>query len=306
MELPHDVQPDGAAELLFLTTDDQRLFATSQFVTDHIFNDERNLVLRNVTYAAAEGGCFTLVDQTSHPTPQCPMPDPAWMVCVKRADGVGARTFHDYLRELLAPAWADTPDVLRLRLTLLEPYDERREVTVADGGTDTYLHATHSPRRGARALPVELPAVPRQGGGAPQRRVRAGRDHGPGGVHQGRGGRVPGHGRRSGHGGGGVRDFRYNLVIGEEVQAAAVNAAGVSGAGRPGPCTLKPALRTSHSRARQRPYARHQRARFVAPTNMPLTQTGFAAGAADHRLRSDRTSPAQYGIPERVVSCQGL
>jgi alkylation response protein AidB-like acyl-CoA dehydrogenase len=29
------------------------------------------------------------------------------------------------------------------------------------------------------------------------------------------------------HGGGGVRDFRYNLVLGEEVQAAGVNAAGL-------------------------------------------------------------------------------
>jgi alkylation response protein AidB-like acyl-CoA dehydrogenase len=29
------------------------------------------------------------------------------------------------------------------------------------------------------------------------------------------------------HGGGGVRDFRYNLVVGEEIQAAAVNAAGL-------------------------------------------------------------------------------
>jgi hypothetical protein len=41
------------------------------------------------------------------------------------------------------------------------------------------------------------------------------------------------------------------------------------------PCTLKPALRISHSRTRQRPYARRRRAASTCPRTRPLTQTGF-------------------------------
>jgi hypothetical protein len=40
------------------------------------------------------------------------------------------------------------------------------------------------------------------------------------------------------------------------------------------PCTLKPALRISHSRTQQRPYARRRRAASPRPRTRPLTQTG--------------------------------
>ena len=59
-------------------------------------------------------------------------------------------------------------------------------------------------------------------------RVGGRRDRRPDAVHRGRRPRLPRHGRaRASYGGGGVDDFRYNLVIAEEVQRGGVNAAGL-------------------------------------------------------------------------------
>lgn len=124
MGLPLDQQPQGSAELLFLTPEDQASFGTSPLVTEYVFNDERNLVRRNVTYAVSEGNCRTLIDQTGCPTPQGGMPNPGWMVCLQRAHGVDDESFREYLREQLALAWGQLPGVRRVRLSLLEPYDE--------------------------------------------------------------------------------------------------------------------------------------------------------------------------------------
>ena len=55
----------------------------------------------------------------------------------------------------------------------------------------------------------------------------AARDRRPLAVRGGRRPRVPRHGRPRGFGGGGVDDFRYNLVIAEEVQRGGINAAGL-------------------------------------------------------------------------------
>jgi hypothetical protein len=58
------------------------------------------------------------------------------------------------------------------------------------------------------------------------------------------------------------------------------------------PCTLKPALRTSHSRTQQRRYAPRPRAASSRPRKLLLTQTGFAL---ERSRRPDVPSAASDG-----------
>jgi len=120
---PGPEQPNGLCELLFRSPEDERIFEESPFVADYIAADERNHLLRNVTYLTGEDGCRTLLDGSGRPQPQGAMPTPAWVVCLKRAEGVEAEAFGAYVRDQLAPAWAGAAAVVRVRWTLLEPYD---------------------------------------------------------------------------------------------------------------------------------------------------------------------------------------
>ena len=88
-------------------------------------------------------------------------------------------------------------------------------------------HAAHPLRRGPRAVPRLGAGLHRQGARAARRGVGAGRHRRPRGLRQGRARRGSSAWRcpRS-TAAGGVPDFRYNVVIAEEIQRAGVNAGG--------------------------------------------------------------------------------
>jgi hypothetical protein len=114
---------DGVAQMMFLTSDDLQTFGSHPFVTEHIFNDERNLVRRNATMPSAPGTARTLVDVTGESTPQGVPAHDTYAIMFQQAVDVDRRDFHSHIAETAAQ-WSTQSGVLRLRYTPLEPYDE--------------------------------------------------------------------------------------------------------------------------------------------------------------------------------------
>jgi hypothetical protein len=79
---------NGIPQMLFRTATDLQAFGSHPFVTERIFNDERNLARRNLTMPSAPGAARTLIDDTDNPT-----------------SGAGRRAV-----DLCRPASADPPD----------------------------------------------------------------------------------------------------------------------------------------------------------------------------------------------------
>lgn len=122
--LPEEEQPHGIAQILFLSKDDLLTFGSSELVTKYIHQDEQNLCDRNVTRSSIEGNAHTYRDRTKEATPNGEPAFPTFVLCIKQADGIEIEQFRQYLVERIVRPWSEQNEVMRLRLHLLEPYNE--------------------------------------------------------------------------------------------------------------------------------------------------------------------------------------
>ena len=117
-------QPNGIAQLLFVSENDRRRFGATPLVTKYIFEDERNLVRRNATLWSVGDNARTYVDRTGLAAPQGKATIPTWAICIQKPRGVDESAFRRQVTEGVTRFVATAEGILRLRLHLLDAYDE--------------------------------------------------------------------------------------------------------------------------------------------------------------------------------------
>lgn len=122
--LPDRDQPHGVAEMLFLTQDDRQTFGQNSLNTDYVFKDEQNLCDRNVTRSALGANAHTYVDRTRTSILNGEPPFPSFMLCIQPHYSLRSEQFRQQMIKQIADVWSQNATVLRLRLHLLEPYNE--------------------------------------------------------------------------------------------------------------------------------------------------------------------------------------
>lgn len=123
--LPDTDQPHGIAEMLFLTEADQQRFGQHPINTQFVLNDEKNLCDRNVTLSAIGNNAHTFVDRTNAPTPNGTPAFPSFLICLQPTKSIQLELFRQHLVEQIAKPWSQNAAIVRLRLHLLEPYNEK-------------------------------------------------------------------------------------------------------------------------------------------------------------------------------------
>src|SRR5690606_17283340 len=118
-------QPQGLGHALFRSESEMTTFAHHPIGREVIPNDARNFLGRIGSQLSSPGAGHTFVDRLGDPARQGPPPVPTFVLgFVARPPGAPAEEFHRYLVEQLARPWSEHPDVLRLRVEPLPPYDE--------------------------------------------------------------------------------------------------------------------------------------------------------------------------------------
>ncbi len=116
-------QPHGITEILFLSDEDRQACGTSELVTKYIHNDEQNLLERKATSSSSLGNARTYIDRTGEATPNGEPAFPSFVVCFKQQEGTNFEEFRHYLVERVVRPWSEQNSVMRLRLHLLEGYE---------------------------------------------------------------------------------------------------------------------------------------------------------------------------------------
>jgi hypothetical protein len=124
-DAPKAAQPQGLPHGLFLSEADLAAFGGNPLARQTIPNDAHNFIGRiGAQLSPPGGGGRTLVDRVNDPAMQGPPPVPTFVLCFVPADGVvSAEAFHRYLAEHVARPWSERPDVVRLRVEPLPPYE---------------------------------------------------------------------------------------------------------------------------------------------------------------------------------------
>jgi hypothetical protein len=147
-DAPDEAQPQGLPHGLFLSEADLAAFSRHPLPRGTIPDDAHHFLGRIGAQLSPPGGGRTLVDRLDGPVVQGPPPMPTFVVCFVPRAGTGVvaasvEEFHRYLTEHVARPWSGHPDVLRLRVEPLPPYE--RTAMASPGvphewpGDDTYL-----------------------------------------------------------------------------------------------------------------------------------------------------------------------
>ncbi|WP_017572087.1 hypothetical protein [Nocardiopsis halotolerans] len=122
-DAPVAAQPQGMPHGLFLSEADLAAFGGNPLARETIPNDAHNFLGRIGAQLSPPGG-RTLVDRVNDPAMQGRPPVPTFVLCfVPGAGVVSADAFHHYLTEHVARLWSEHPDVMRLRVEPLPPYE---------------------------------------------------------------------------------------------------------------------------------------------------------------------------------------
>lgn len=123
--LPKEDQPNGIAQLLFLSKEDVQTFGSHPFVTKHIFEDEQYLVERNATQWSSGKMTATSKDVMNEEQPQGPVKHSNFVMALRKRKDISTASFQQYIMNVLVPSWSEKDNVLRLRYHLLESYDDK-------------------------------------------------------------------------------------------------------------------------------------------------------------------------------------
>jgi hypothetical protein len=113
---------DGMNQMLFCTQHDVETLAHSDLVRQYVLHDEHNFARANATMWSAPREAVTLTDRTGSAAPQGRATEPSYAILFRRVESADAGAFKAYVLET-ARLWATAPEVLRLRVQILQPYD---------------------------------------------------------------------------------------------------------------------------------------------------------------------------------------
>lgn len=110
---------DGVPEPVFLTEADVARFAQAMAP---LVDDEVNIFEETIGYRALGANSRSFVDRLANPAPDFDEGVLRFLVFCKQSEAIGSDEFRAFMQDRLAPTWAHAPEVLKLRLHLLEPY----------------------------------------------------------------------------------------------------------------------------------------------------------------------------------------
>ncbi|WP_007023185.1 hypothetical protein [Saccharomonospora iraqiensis] len=123
-DVPTAAQPQGIPHGLFLSGADLTAFGDNPLPRQAIPDDAQTFLGRIGALLSPPHGGRTLVDRIDDPAVQGVVPAPTFALCFAPAPGVtSAEDFHHVLAERVARPWSEHPDVLRLRVEPLPPYE---------------------------------------------------------------------------------------------------------------------------------------------------------------------------------------
>ncbi|MEY8042773.1 ethyl tert-butyl ether degradation protein EthD [Saccharopolyspora cebuensis] len=140
-DAPEVAQPQGIPHGLFLSEADLVAFGDHPLPKDVIPRDAHHFLGRIGALLSPPGGGRTLVDRINDPAVQGPPPVPTFALCFVPRAGA-ADGFHAFLTERVARPWSEHPDVVRLRVEPLPPYESAMSspgVAHRWPGEETYL-----------------------------------------------------------------------------------------------------------------------------------------------------------------------
>jgi hypothetical protein len=117
-------QPQGMGHALFVSEADLVAFGNNPIARETIPNDAHNFIGRIGALLSSPNSGRTLVDRIGDPAMQGHPAVPTFVLgFVPRAGAASVKAFHSYLTEHVAHPWSRHPDVMRLRVEPLPPYD---------------------------------------------------------------------------------------------------------------------------------------------------------------------------------------
>ena len=124
-EAARPAQPQGIGHALFKSDADLTTFGNNPIARESIPNDARNFIGRIGALLSPPNGGHTFVDRIGDHTAQGTPAMPTFVICLVAGAGVArAEAFHGYVAGNVARLWCEHPDVLRLRVEPLPPYDQ--------------------------------------------------------------------------------------------------------------------------------------------------------------------------------------
>lgn len=113
----------GLAEITFLTLKDREKLIQSAAVGQMVI-DEQNVLKGTYMYSTAPGNAETLIDRTKVRAPQGATGDYRVIAFIRKSRDVTEAEFRSFVRETLLLTVSGSPLVMKVRLHLLEAFDE--------------------------------------------------------------------------------------------------------------------------------------------------------------------------------------
>ncbi|MBC7004547.1 hypothetical protein BIZ37_18455 [Photobacterium sp. BZF1] len=124
LDLPLHDQPNGIAQLLYLSAKDLEAFIECDVTVKYVSKDEPYLVSRNAFTMSVTPETRTFIDRNCSGLLNGASKNPRYAIAFKKQEGASVDEFRKYLTEFFAEKWSKLGDVQRLRLHLLESYEE--------------------------------------------------------------------------------------------------------------------------------------------------------------------------------------
>ena len=128
---------DGVPEPVFLSAADVEAFGVAMLPLE---DDEPNIFEETIAYRALGANSFTVIDRLPDPAPDLDEGVLRFLVFCQSAAGIQPDDFRGFLRHELGPRWADSDEVLKLRMHLLEPY-HNNDLLMDSGGVSHHKPA---------------------------------------------------------------------------------------------------------------------------------------------------------------------
>lgn len=120
--VPDAYQLEGVAETTFRAAADREKLGQDP-AAQALYLDEQNVFQATYLCPSAPGDSLTLLDRFEDGAPQGAQQVPTYIVLLHRAEGAPQDALASYLRDRFGPALAASPELMKVRLHLLQPYD---------------------------------------------------------------------------------------------------------------------------------------------------------------------------------------
>jgi len=120
---PSEQQFDGIAELTFKSEADRQTWFKAAGI---LMDDEYNIFSKAIGYNTSPGNSITYLDRIANGAPNGDLNVKKYHFLIRKIDNVSLEEFRQYLKERLAPIFANSEKVIKCRLHLFDEIDNSR------------------------------------------------------------------------------------------------------------------------------------------------------------------------------------